>query len=634
MDNINLLQAVNSPLEVPIYDNFITPDAIDVSQSRKIYIQSHTSFARVFYKNGKTWCYEGGYYEDQLWHLKKVETGYYTILTARDNSALFYNGKEVNCFKGQQYDDQLWRFEYTGNGYYRIINKKHAGSKLVLNKNGEFFAYDGSNFDDQLWRLVPEECPRVMLYGLVVGARLVGYENPIIFRGSVYRDQMWRLIPVEMEEETCPRYFYIQNYGTGRKLFASKDGDLKAYEGNNYPNQEWEVLAQGAHFIFVNRITKAKIFANSEGKVACLVGDSYEDQKWLLLSPSVKKIYIRSQATRAYLTLDESNEWTLLPDLNGGYYLQELNGGRAYYKPNEFNSFNGPVYSNQVWNIRWPPRNDTNVFEIVNKVYQGKMYSSNSLTVEIKLDPVPDEQKKNEQFSLEWADMPGDYNEDLIDQISERNIFWLEDSSAAESRIVTHYPGDLKSVLADIEGRSPVGDDPYGFQGLLDECQCVYRVCRPDEDIENGIQCSDPNSGRSVAQHVASGTRHPSHFISTTADESTARLWAFYRMDTPSRSQRPEPLRIIRIYLDRVRGTAQEEGCVNLNNQEVREHFIGGAIHRNYARSSREVLFQYTIPREMYDIMSNPQKPARPPKKRKRDIALQLSKLLEATKLA
>lgn len=248
------------------------------------------------------------------------------------------------------------------------------------------------------------------------------------------------------------------------------------------------------------------------------------------------------------------------------------------------------------------------------------MYSSNSSTVKVKLDPVPNNDKKNEQFYLECADVPGDYNEDLIDQIPEGNVFWLEDSSAAESHIATHYPGDLNSVLAGIEGLSLVGNcnEPYGFQGLIDESQYVYRVCRPDEDIENGIHCRNPHSNRTVAQHVASGTRLPSRFISTTTDESTARLWAFFEMDTPDRSERPEPLRIIIIYLDRVRGTTQEEGCVNLSNQKVREHFIGGATHRNFAQSSREVLFQYTIPSNMYDIWEDPQRPAQPSKKPKK----------------
>lgn len=635
MAKINLFQAISSPLEVPIYGNFITLDVIDCSYRKKIYIQSNTSFARIVHKDGKTFCFSGGYYQDQLWYLKKFDDDHYSINSVEDDAALYYNGSVIGVYKGPQYDDQLWKFEYTGNGYYRIINKEHAGSKLYLNKDGTFFAYDGQNYDDQLWRLVPEECPRVMLYGLAAGARLVGKETPTIYRGDVYSDQMWLLIPVEMEEETCPRYFYVQNYGNGRKLAAHDDGKLIAYDGNNSPDQHWEIKTQGAHMMFMNRITGGKIFANTEGEVGCYVGDAYKNQEWMLMSADMKKVHIRSLATGAYLTLGESDKWTLLPDLNGGYYLQELNGGRAYFKPDEFNSYDGPVYPDQLWNIRCPVKYETNVFEIVHREYQGKMYSSDSQTIEVKVDPVPDDKKKNEQFYLEWAGIPGGYGEDLIDEISERNMFWLQDSSAEEPRIVTLYPGDLKNLEADIEGPSQVCDDndPYGFQGLDDQCHYVYRVCRPDEDIDNGIQCSDPNSPRSVAQHVASGSRNPSRFISTTAGELTARLWAFYRLDTPSRSRRPEPLRIIRINLSLVSGTAQEEGCVNLNNQMVREHFIRGAIHRNYARSSGEVLFQYSIPRHMYDIMQNPERPPQPPRKRKRLLALQLSKLLEAIKL-
>ena len=37
---------------------------------------------------------------------------------------------------------------------------------------------------------------------------------------------------------------------------------------------------------------------------------------------------------------------------------------------------------------------------------------------------------------------------------------------------------------------------------------------------------------------------------------------------------------------------------INLTNTGVREHFIKGAIHRNWAKSSKEVLFQYRIPKK------------------------------------
>ncbi|XP_053382190.1 uncharacterized protein LOC128549496 [Mercenaria mercenaria] len=171
----------------------------------------------------------------------------------------------------------------------------------------------------------------------------------------------------------------------------------------------------------------------------------------------------------------------------------------------------------------------------------------------------------------------------------------------------------------------------YGFHGLKEEI--LYRVLRSDESdevIKNEIVCKDPNSTRTVEQHIASGSKYGSRFISTTTDREVAALWAFYKMETPERKPRDKPLRIVKITVEKLVGTETEKKCINLCNKEVREHFIKGATHRSWAISSKEVLFQYRIPKYVqnaelvYYLATDIPKPPQPPPKKPKSKAVSL----------
>ena len=127
--------------------------------------------------------------------------------------------------------------------------------------------------------------------------------------------------------------------------------------------------------------------------------------------------------------------------------------------------------------------------------------------------------------------------------------------------------------------------DYYGLQGL-DPNAVLYRACDKNADINNDIVCKDPNSDRTVEQHIASGSKKPSRYISTTTSSDVVEKWA----------EENQP--IVKIYLSRLAGMKELNEMINLTNTEVREHFIKGAIHRNWAKSSKEVLFQYRIPKK------------------------------------
>ena len=53
----------------------------------------------------------------------------------------------------------------------------------------------------------------------------------------------------------------------------------------------------------------------------------------------------------------------------------------------------------------------------------------------------------------------------------------------------------------------------------------LYRALRNDEDPYRDIVCKDPNSNRTIDEHVKDGLKFPSKYISTTAKFDLAQTW-------------------------------------------------------------------------------------------------------------
>ena len=165
-------------------------------------------------------------------------------------------------------------------------------------------------------------------------------------------------------------------------------------------------------------------------------------------------------------------------------------------------------------------------------------------------------------------------------------------------------------------------EDYYGLQGL-DPSTVLYRVCRTDQDISADIVCKakpgSQESQRSVNQHINSGSKLASRFISTTASRDVALKWAYYTKETPNDvKKRDEPLSIIEINLSKMSGMQELSDLINLTNQEVRNHFVSGATQINRVKSSQEVLFQWRIPKTnssgeiVFELWENPPIPKTP----------------------
>ena len=169
-----------------------------------------------------------------------------------------------------------------------------------------------------------------------------------------------------------------------------------------------------------------------------------------------------------------------------------------------------------------------------------------------------------------------------------------------------------KTSKLDLEKEDKKEDkDFYGLQGLDPDTSVLYRVCRYDQDTDNDILCkAKPGSkeaDRTVNQHINSGSRLASQFISSTVSPEVALQWAFYTKETPKdvklRPNGPHP--IIIIDLSKMEGMQELKDLINLTNNEVQEHFVKGTPQINRVKSSKEVLFQWRIPKKNYIIKTD-----------------------------
>ena len=141
----------------------------------------------------------------------------------------------------------------------------------------------------------------------------------------------------------------------------------------------------------------------------------------------------------------------------------------------------------------------------------------------------------------------------------------------------------------------------------MDENTTFYRVVRDEENLNEDIVSKDPDAKTTVAQHIASGSKYSSQYISTTLSLEVAIKWAFYDLENGIRIERELPFRIIVFKLSKLSEEVKET-MINLNNEGVREHFIRGATHQKWAETSQEVLFGSPIVNEAYSELVNPKK--------------------------
>ena len=81
----------------------------------------------------------------------------------------------------------------------------------------------------------------------------------------------------------------------------------------------------------------------------------------------------------------------------------------------------------------------------------------------------------------------------------------------------------------------------------------VYRVLRPDEDPHEDLSCKDSTSKRSLAEHVETGLRIPSRYISTTVSFEKAKQWLETADERTSRRYGNKRTTIVRIDISEIK---------------------------------------------------------------------------------
>ena len=122
----------------------------------------------------------------------------------------------------------------------------------------------------------------------------------------------------------------------------------------------------------------------------------------------------------------------------------------------------------------------------------------------------------------------------------------------------------------------------------------LYRVLRPEETPQIGLIAKNRSACKTPLSHVNCGSRenYGSQFISTTADLDVALSW-----------QSKYSLKNLKIAVIDVSLLPKDTVVIDLTTEANRDHYLGNAVCKNFAKASMEVLLanpNEPIPFEYY----------------------------------
>ena len=129
----------------------------------------------------------------------------------------------------------------------------------------------------------------------------------------------------------------------------------------------------------------------------------------------------------------------------------------------------------------------------------------------------------------------------------------------------------------------------------------VYRVLRPDEDPHEDLSCKDSSSKRSLAEHVETGLRIPSRYISTTVSFEKAKQWLETADERTSRRYRNKRTTIVRIDISEIKSRYPQiaNSAFDLTRASNRNYFLNNDTQKKFTGAYEEVVFVICIPSEV-----------------------------------
>ena len=133
----------------------------------------------------------------------------------------------------------------------------------------------------------------------------------------------------------------------------------------------------------------------------------------------------------------------------------------------------------------------------------------------------------------------------------------------------------------------------------------LYRVLRPDEDQNVDLTCKDPYSIRSIAQHVESGLRIPSQYISTTCSFEKAKKWLVTANEQTLHKYGNKRTTIVKIDVAKIKSDYPQvaKSAIDLTREINRNHFLENELQKHFAIAYEEVVFVKYIPSEVITVV-------------------------------
>ena len=134
--------------------------------------------------------------------------------------------------------------------------------------------------------------------------------------------------------------------------------------------------------------------------------------------------------------------------------------------------------------------------------------------------------------------------------------------------------------------------------------QFVYRVLRPNEDLNQDLKCSASHSSLTIDQFIETGLQSPSKYISTTASLRCAHKWMKKADSFTSDKYGNKRSIIAKVNLNLIKSKYKKlaSSAYDFTNIKNREHFLKNAKQMKFAKAYEEIVFENFIPSEALSL--------------------------------
>lgn len=305
--------------------------------------------------HAKIQTYDLGLYENhaQIWHLKYLSDGYYSITSSLDNNKALdltdvkeVSGNKVQLYQNSENSAQKWILKDAGNGYYNILT---IGNHKYLDVSGgvarnftQIQVYRGNGTNAQKFKFEKIEYNKLedgfyKITSKLSNDKVIGIESDVAINGIN--------VALKDSSDSNTQKWYVKNLGSGIYSITSavdlnksldvsggnkaNHSNIQIYNSNNTNAQRWYIkYVKDGYYTVISQLGYSGLDVDSanisDGTNIQLYGLNYSDAQLFKFDKTEKNDLVKSYED-GYYQISSLLDNSKVLDVNGGIVKNSTN---------------------------------------------------------------------------------------------------------------------------------------------------------------------------------------------------------------------------------------------------------------------------------------------------------------------